>query len=190
MTPDPATCSRPTVLVMAGEYKPYPEEVYQRGFRAIVSSLRRNSQTPLSRLKSTSYLESILARQEARKSGVDEAVCLNERGLLAEASMSNIFLVAEGTLKTPAPESGVLPGVTRETILELARKLGIKTLEGEIRVEELWRAGEAFLTSSLIEVMPLTEVDSKPVGGRKPGTVTRRLMDEYHRLVDRELSGQ
>jgi branched-chain amino acid aminotransferase len=190
LTPDPATCSSPTVLVMAGEYKPYPEQVYQRGFRAVISSLRRNSQTPLSQLKSTSYLQSMLTRQEAIRAGAEEAICLNERGLLAEASMSNIFLVVEGTLRTPALESGILPGVTRETILELAGKLGIKTLEGEIEVEELWRSREAFLSSSLIEVMPLIDVDSRPVGDGKPGSVTKRLMDEYRRLVDRELGGQ
>jgi len=190
LTPDPATCGRPTVLVMAGEYKPYPEQGYQRGFRAVISSLRRNSQTPLAQLKSTSYLESILARQEARRAGADEAICLNERELLAEASMSNIFLVADGVLKTPAVESGILPGVTRETVLELAGKLGIRTLEREIEAEELWRSEEVFLTGSLIEVMPLVDVDGKPIGDGKPGPVTRRLMDEYRRLVDREFSGQ
>lgn len=190
LTPAPTTCNHPTVLVMAGEYKPYPEQVYQRGFRAVISSLRRNSQTPLSRLKSTSYLESMLARQEAQRAGADEAVCLNERGLLAEASMSNIFIVADGVLKTPTLESGILPGITRETVLELAGKLGIRTLEYEIEVEELWRSEEAFLTSSLIEVMPLIDVDNRTVGDGKPGTITRRLMDEYRRLVDRELSGQ
>ncbi|MFH0767970.1 MAG: aminotransferase class IV [Chloroflexota bacterium] len=190
LTPDPASCSRPTVLIVAGEYKPFPEQVYQRGFRAVVSSIRRNSQSPLSRLKSVNYLESMLARQEARRMGVDEAICLNERGLLAEASMSNIFLVVDDTLKTPALESGILPGVTREAVLELARESGIKILEDEIAAEELWSAREAFLTSSLIEVMPLIEVDGRPVGDGKPGDVTRRLMDEYRRLVEKELSGQ
>ncbi len=190
LTPDPASCSRPTVLVVVGEYKPFTEQVYQRGFRTVVSSIRRNSQSPLSRLKSTNYLESMLARQEARRMGVDEAICLNERGLLAEASMSNIFLVVDDTLKTPALESGILPGVTRETILELARESGIKILEDEIAVEELRNSREAFLTSSLIEVMPLVEVDGRPIGDGKPGEVTRKLMDEYRRLVKEELGGQ
>jgi branched-chain amino acid aminotransferase len=190
LTPDPATCSRPTVVVMADEYEPYSEQVYQRGFRAVVSSLRRNSQSPLSLLKSTSYLESMLAKQEARRAGAEETICLNERGLLAEASMSNTFLVVEDTLKTPTIESGILPGITRETILELAGELDIKSMECDIKVNELQCAREAFLTSSLIEVMPLIEVGGKPVGDGKPGVVTKRLMYEYHKLVEKERSGQ
>jgi len=183
MTPDPSTCNKPTVLILAGHYEPYPEQVYEKGFRAIVSTIRRNSQSPLSRLKSANYLESILARQEARAAGVDEALCLNERGLLAEASMSNIFLVADGILKTPGQESGILPGITRETILELALPLGINTLEHDIRLDELFQAQEAFLTNSLIEVMPLTEVDGKAIGSGRPGSLSKRLMAAYRKMV-------
>jgi len=183
MTPDPSTCNKPTVLILAGHYEPYPEQVYEKGFRAIVSTIRRNSQSPLSRLKSANYLESILARQEARAAGVDEALCLNERGLLAEASMSNIFLVADGILKTPGQESGILPGITRETILELALPLGINTLEHDIRLDELFQAQEAFLTNSLMEVMPLTEVDGKAIGSGRPGSLSKRLMAAYRKMV-------
>ena len=183
MVPDPSTCNRPTVLILAGHYQPYPEQVYQKGFRAVVSSIRRNSGSPLSRLKSANYLESILARQEARAAGVDEALCLNEKGLLAEASMSNIFLVTDGILRTPGQESGILPGITRETILELASPLGIKPLEHDIGLDELFQAQEAFLTNSLIEVMPLTEIDGKPIGSGRPGSVTKRLLVAYRKMV-------
>jgi len=183
MAPDLSTCKKPTVLILAGHYQPYPEQVYQKGFRAVVSSIRRNSQSPLSRLKSANYLESILARQEARKAGVDEALCLNEKGLLAEASMSNIFLVTDGTLRTPGQESGILPGITREAILELASQLNINSLEHDIGLDELFQAQEAFLTNSLIEVMPLTEIDGKPIGSGRPGSLTKRLMVAYKELV-------
>jgi branched-chain amino acid aminotransferase group I len=183
MAPDPSTCQKPTVLVLAGHYQPYPEQVYQKGFRAVVSSIRRNSQSPLARLKSANYLESILARQEARKAGADEALCLNEKGLLAEASMSNIFLVTNGTLRTPGQGSGILPGITREVVLELASQLGINTLERDTRLEELFHAQEAFLTNSLIEVMPLTEIDGKPIGSGRPGSLTKRLMVAYKEMV-------
>jgi len=183
MVPDPSTCNRPTVLILAGHYQPYPEEVYQKGFRAIVSSIHRNSGSPLSRLKSANYLESLLARQEARAAGVNEALCLNEKGVLAEASMSNIFLVTNGILRTPGHESGILPGITRETILELAPPLGINTLECDIRLDELSHAEEAFLTNSLIEVMPLTEIEGKPVGSGRPGSVTEKLLTAYRELV-------
>jgi branched-chain amino acid aminotransferase group I len=183
MVPDPGTCSEPTVLILAGHYQPYSEEVYEKGFRAVVSSIRRNSQSPLSRLKSTNYLESILARQEARVAGVDEALCLNEKGLLAEASMSNIFLVTDGILRTPGQKSGILPGITRETILQLASQLGINTLEQDIRLDELFHAQEAFLTNSLIEVMPLTEIEGKPIGSGRPASLTKRIMVAYKEIV-------
>jgi branched-chain amino acid aminotransferase len=186
MVPNPNTCSKPTVLVTAAEYKPYPGEIYQQGFRAVVSSIRRNSQSPLSRLKSANYLESMLARQEARTAGVDEAICLNEKGRLAEASMSNVFLVADDIIKTPGQGSGILPGITREVVLELAQKTGVRSLETDIELDELFRAQEAFLTNSLIEVMPLTEIDGKKIGPGKAGTITQKLMSEYRELVLQE----
>ena len=183
VAPDPGTCNEPTVLVVAEHYQPYPQQVYQKGFRAVVSSIIRNSRSPLTRLKSANYLESILARQEARAAGADEALCLNEKGFLAEASMSNIFLVGNGALRTPGPESGILPGITRQIVLELARQLDISTLEQDTRQDELFQAEEAFLTNSLIEVMPLTEVDGRYIAAGRPGSITRRLMAAYKELV-------
>ena len=125
----------------------------------------------------------MLARQEARAAGVDEALCLNEKGLLAELSMSNIFLVDDGVLRTPGEESGVLPGVTRRVVLGLALQLGINTFEHDVRLDDIAGAQEAFLTNSIIEIMPLIEVDGKPVGSGKPGPVTQRLMAAYKKLV-------
>jgi len=183
---DPGTCKQPTVLVLAGPYTAYPQSVYRRGFRAVMSTIRRNSQSPLSRLKSANYIESILAKQEARAAGVDEALCRNERGQLAEASMSNLFLVAGGRLLTPGPESGILPGITREVVLELAAGVGIATAECTLEVDDLGQAEEALVTSSLLEVMPLTEVDGRPIGSGRPGPVTRKLMAAYRRLVKAE----
>jgi len=183
MIPDPSTCTQTTVLILAGHYKPYPEQVYEKGFRAVVSSVRRNSQSPLSRLKSANYLESMLAKQEARVAGVDEALCLNEKGLLAEASMSNIFLVNDGILQTPGEESGILPGITREVVLQIASQLGINTSEQDIKLDEFFQTRGAFLTNSLMEIMPLTEINGKPVGSGEPEPVTRRLMVDYKKLV-------
>ena len=183
IAPDPSTCNEPTVLILAGHYKPYSKQVYEKGFSAVVSSIRRNSQSPLSSLKSANYLESILARQEARAAGVDEALCLNEKGLLAEASMSNIFLVNDGVLRTPGRESGILPGITREVVLEMASQLGISTFEQDISLDELFQTQEAFLTNSLIEIMPLNEIDGKLVGSGRRGPVAQRLMADYKKLV-------
>jgi branched-subunit amino acid aminotransferase/4-amino-4-deoxychorismate lyase len=118
---------------------------------------------------------------------VDEAIHLNEKGLLAEASMSNIFIVTNGILRTPGQDSGILPGITRETVLELALGLGINTLEHDIKLDEVLQAREAFLTNSLIEVMPLTEIDGKAIGSGKPGPLTGRLMVAYRELVRWEI---
>jgi branched-subunit amino acid aminotransferase/4-amino-4-deoxychorismate lyase len=125
----------------------------------------------------------MLAKGEARAAGVDDALFLNEKGLLAEASMSNIFLVTNDVLKTPGLESGILPGITREVILELASQLGINTLEHDIRLDELYQAEESFLTNSMVEIMPLIEVDGKAIGSGKPGPLTKRLMVAYKTLV-------
>jgi len=186
MTPDPSILKEPTVLIMAKSYAPYPKRKYEEGFKAVVSSIRLNSQSPLSRTKSTNYLNNILARREASAAAVDEALMLNERGFVAEGSTSNIFLVVAGKLITPSEESGILPGITREAILELAHTLGIEAVEGEIPLAGLFQAEEAFLTNSLIEVMPLSEVDGNPIGSGRPGPVTRRLMAAYRELVERE----
>ena len=183
ITPDPASCPKPTVLVVAGQYQPFAEEVYQRGFKAITSSVCRNSLSQLSRLKTANYLENLLARQEARKAGADEAICLNEKALLAEASMSNIFLVGDGKLRTPDEDSGILTGITREAVLEVARRLSISAVECDINPEEVFQAQEAFLTNSLMEIMPLFALDGKPIGSGKPGPVTLKLMAEYKKLV-------
>ena len=185
--PDPATCGRPTVLVVAGQYHPFPDEVYRRGFKTVVSSIRRNSQSPLSGMKSLNFLESMLARQEARAAGVDEALILNERGLLAEASMSNVFLVSGESVKTPDLCCGVLPGITREAVLALAVGMGMEATECDVTLDELRQADEAFVTNSVMEVMPLTEVAGNAVRDGKPGPVTRKLMAGYREMVGREL---
>jgi len=181
--PDPSTCQGHTVFIVAGSYTPRHTQIYQEGFKAVVSSLRRNSQSPLSRIKSASYLESILARMEAKAAGVDEALFLNDRGFLVEASTSNVFLVNAGMLFTPPEESGILPGITREAVMELAQSSGIEVTEHEVTLEQLLEAEESFLTNSILEIMPLTWVNGKPLGSGKPGVVTRRLMAAYKELV-------
>jgi len=172
---------------MAQPYQPYPEAVYQKGFSAVVSSIRRNSQSPVPRFKSANFLESILAKGEAKAAAVNDALFLDDKSLLAEASTSNIFLVTNGVLKTPGLESGILPGITREVILELALKLGIVTYEQDTGLDELYQAKEAFLTNSMTEIMPLIEVEGRPVGSSRPGSITQRLRAAYRELVRSEV---
>ncbi len=187
MMPDPSTCSSPTVLITARNLVPLPPGKYESGFKAALSSLRRNSQSPLSRLKSTCYMENILARMAARAAGCDEAVLLNEQGYLAEGSTTNIFLASNGALITPSLESGVLPGITREAVLEIARASNIKTLERQVELKELIEAEEAFVTNSILELMPLTWFEGKPIGTGKAGQLSKELLAAYRKLVDEAL---
>ncbi len=187
MTPDPSTCPSPTVLITARNLIPLPPEKYESGFKAALSPLRRNSQSPLSRLKSTCYTENILARMAARAAGCDEAILLNERGYLAEGSTTNIFLANNGELITPSLESGVLPGITREAVLEMARASNIKTMERQVELKELIVAEEAFVTNSILELMPLTWFEGKLIGTGKPGQLTKELLTAYRKLVDQAL---
>lgn len=184
--PNPDTCSGITIFIVARKLVPPPPEIYQRGYSAIMSSYRRNSWSPLASLKSTSYLENVLARQEARTAGVDEVVLLNEKGFVAEGSSTNIFLVSRQKLISPSVESGALPGITREAVLELAKSKGIMTVVKQVELGELLTAAEAFLTNSILEIMPLTRLDNKPIGSGKPGPITQQLMSSYKELVDKE----
>jgi branched-chain amino acid aminotransferase len=184
--PDPPKHPRPTALVIAASYTPPSAKTYQKGYKAVVSLIHQNSQSPLSRLKTVNYLNQLLARREAKEKGADEAILLNERGFLCEGSTNNIFLVSKGNLTTPDEESGCLPGIMSQVVIELAKELGLKVAEREVRLEELLNADEAFLTSSLIELMPLTEVNGKPIGESKRGKVTERLMSAYKEAVVKE----
>ncbi|MBM3149864.1 MAG: hypothetical protein FJZ88_07570, partial [Chloroflexi bacterium] len=165
---------------------PPPPQVYQNGYKAVISSHRRNSQSPLSQIKSTCCLENVLAIQEAKASGFDEALILNEKGMLAEGSTCNIFMVKDRTLVTPTLQSGALPGITREAVLELARSLQIKAEEREVHPEELTQADEVFRTSSILEIMPITYLSEKPIGSGKPGPITQKIMSTYKELVQKE----
>ena len=175
-----------TVLIVAEKMTPLPQ-AYEKGVRVAIVDIRRNSQSPLSQVKATGFLDSLVAYSRAAASGADEAILLNEKGFVAEGAMSNIFMVAEGMLLTPSEDSGILSGIIREVVLELARGLGIATVEKEIPLPDLLQADEAFLTSAVREVMPIASIDGRPVGQNVPGPITGRLMAAHTRLVEMEL---
>ena len=180
-----------TMLVAASAYIPLPDAAYEKGYKALISSLRRDSQSLLSGLKSTGYLLSVLARKEAEGADMDEALLLNEQGAIAEGSISNVFFVKEGGLVTPPVASGILPGITREVVLALAAGSKIKAVEADIRVSDIPRFDEAFLTNSVLEIMPLVGVREKAsatvdIGSGRPGKVTKRLVSAYRQMVVRE----
>ena len=186
VSPDPKSCNEPTVVITATEYTPFPTETYEKGLRAIVTSVRRNSQSPASVMKTNNYLESIMARQEARAANVEQAIQLNDKGKIAEASNGNLFLVKDNILKTPKVSGGIIPGIVREVILELAPQLNIKAMETDMELDELLSADEAFITNVLMEVMPLVSVNGQNIGSGKPGEITRKLMKAYRDQVLKE----
>ncbi|MFC1963838.1 aminotransferase class IV [Chloroflexota bacterium] len=182
--------TEPTVLITARSYEGLPAQVYEKGYQAIIASIPRCALSPLSRLKTANYLTSVLAKTEAVAAGFEEALMLNERGKVAEGSISNVFLVQDDVLVTPPVASGILPGITRQVVMELAREMMIKVNEREVTLEELARCDEAFLTNSVIEIMPLVGVQHQgrkiTIGDGKPGLVTIKLMVAYREMVRRE----
>jgi len=172
-----------TIIIVAERLVLPPPRAYKEGLCAVVASTRRNSRSLLAGIKSINYLDNLVAQSEAVTAGADQAILLNELGFVAECSTSNIFMVVGGQLLTPSVESGILPGVTREEVIELALNLGVAVVEEEISLAVLLRADEAFMTNSIIEVMPVTAVDGKPVGSGMVGEITEKLMRAYREMV-------
>ena len=186
LVPDLTSCRAPTVLITAISHVPVPSAVYTTGWRAEISQICRDSHSLLPGLKTVSYLENLRARRSARSHGADEALFLNEQGCLTESSSANIFIFSDDRLQTPRVGCGVLPGVTRGVLLELATQLGIPWVETDLRPSELENATEAFLTNSFIEIVPLTGCDGKKINAGRPGPVTLALIQAYTGLVIRE----
>lgn len=172
------------VAVFAKSYDFPQKEDYRKGFRAVISkTFRQNEFSPLSGIKSANYLPLLLAYRQAKAQGYDEALILNTQGFLSEASRANIFFIKDNCLITPSLECGCLPGITRDTVLSIAAKEKIQCLETKVSPEELKKADEAFLTNSLIEVMPLAAVDDSPILKGKPGKITELIQKRYRSLL-------
>jgi branched-chain amino acid aminotransferase len=180
---------KPTVVVTVSPMPHFPAETYTRGLSAIIASGRRNAGSMTAGLKTLSYTDAVLAWLEAQRAGADEALFLDEHGHCSEATASNLFIVVEGGLVTPPVTCAALPGITRATILELAKLAGIRAEEREFSADVMASAQEAFLTSSLRGIAPLRSVDNRNIGRGAPGEVTTRLRSAYAALVDRECGG-
>jgi branched-chain amino acid aminotransferase len=173
---DPANCPAPTIVVIVKPHVELPREAYADGVKiALVSVVRNHPDSVNPLIKSNNLLNNALAIQEALKRGAAEALMKNHRGELAECAMSNIFLVKDGAVRTPPTTAGLLAGVTRACVLELAAKTGIRALEETLREEDVATADEMFFTSTTREIVPVVRVDDHVVGGGKPGPVTQRL---------------
>mgnify|MGYP001548167968 CR=1 FL=1 len=181
---DPFRCSNPQVIIIVDKITLYPEELYEHGLELVTASTIRNHPAALSpRVKSLNYLNNILAKMEGLKAGCVEALMLNHKGEVAECTGDNVFIVKAGRLLTPPIDAGILEGITRNAVLELAREAGIETIETTMTRHDLFIADECFLTGSAAEVIPAVRLDGRNIGDGKPGPITMQLNEAYRELV-------
>jgi branched-chain amino acid aminotransferase len=179
----------PTVVMVAKPFEPYPEAQYRDGIALVIVAVRRNHPLALDpAIKSCNLLNNILAMRETQARGAQEAILLNDRGEVAECASSNVFAVRAGRLVTPPLSAGILAGITREVVLDLARVLGLDAREDTLTVDALLSADEVFITSSLKEVTPVATIDARAIGSGRPGPITQKLgqafRDALLRLCD------
>jgi len=183
----PLNPSRPMVFIIADTIQLYPQEMYHNGMAIITASTVRTGPHMLSpRIKSLNYLNNIMAKAEACDAGVPEAVMLNHLGFVAECTADNIFIVRQGRLQTPGEEAGILAGITRGVVLDLARAAGIATAECNLTRYDLYTADECFLTGTGAEIIAVTRIDQRLVGAGTVGPVTRQLTEAFQALVREE----
>jgi len=181
---DPRKCSKPTIIVITDTIVLHKSEAKEKGITAMLTWVKRDPVDATSHeIKSLNYLNSILAKIEANISGVDEAICLDKNGFVCEGVAENIFIVKNGRIYTPPSYTGALPGITAETVKELARNLGYEVIEKNITPYELFTADEVFFTGTAAEIVPVREINKRQIGNGKPGPITKRLMEEFSRLV-------
>ena len=170
----------PTVVMIQKPLRPPVRSHYDEGIRVSAVDIRRNHRRSLDpAIKSSNLLNNILAVREAKARGAEEAVLLNLEGFVAEGASTNVFAVKDGTVSTPPLSAGILGGITREVVLELAASLEIPCREEALKLRDLLEADEAFLSSTTREVMPIRQVDNHLIGNGRPGPLTRRLMEAF-----------
>jgi branched-chain amino acid aminotransferase len=181
---DPNRCSNPQVIIIADAISLYPQELYEKGLEIMTVSVQRTSPAALSpRIKSLNYLNNILAKIEGLQAGCIEALMLNHKGEVAECTGDNIFLVRRGVLLTPPLDAGILAGVTRDAVIEIAQGAGIEVRETALTKHDVYIADECFLTGTAAEVVPVVKVDSRTIGTGKPGPMTRDLEKRFKQLT-------
>ncbi len=181
---DPRKCPKASVFIIAAGIALYPEEVYVQGLRLITCSVRRNSPDALDgSIKSLNYLNNIMAKMEAIRAGVPEGIMLTTDGYVAECTGDNLFLVNGDKLITPPTSIGNLPGITRGAVMEIAARQGLEVREELFRMSAVYTAEEVFVTGTAAEIVPVVEVDGRPVGAGKPGLVTQRLLEGFRELT-------
>ena len=180
----PWLCEKPTVFCIASKISLYPQEHYDNGLSIVTVATRRISPDMLpTTIKSLNYLNNILAKIEARQAGALEAIMLNAQGYVAECTADNIFAVCKGEIITPAASAGALKGITRATVFDIAKELGIPMREADLTRYDVWCADECFLTGTGAEVIPVVKLDGRVIGTGKPGPITGRVLTSFRKRV-------
>lgn len=181
---DPRKCKKPSIIIIADKITLYREELCQKGLELITVPTQRNVPEALNpQIKSLNYLNNILAKIEATNAGAEEAVMLNIHGYVAECTGVNIFIVKRSRLFTPPTYVGILKGITRQVVMDIATRLKIETHEEVLTRHDLFNAQEMFLTGTAAEIIPVAKVDGRVIGQGKPGTLTLKFMNEFRKLT-------
>jgi branched-chain amino acid aminotransferase len=181
---NPKKCPKATIIVITDIISLHNGETKELGATAMISWIKRDPvDATTHEIKSLNYLNSILAKIEANSAGVDEAICLDKNGFVCEGVAENIFIVKNGKLFTPPSCTGALPGITAAEVMKLARKLDYDIKERNITPYELFNADEVFFTGTAAEIVPVREINKRIIKDGKPGPATRRLMEEFGKLI-------
>ncbi len=184
---DPRKTSDPQVIIITDHIQLYPPELYENGLEIVtVATIRNHPNAVNPRIKSLNYLNNILAKLEAIQAGCLEALMLNHKGEIAECTGDNIFVVTRGVVRTPPLDAGILEGITRNAVLELAQRAGIPTREEPLTRHDVYTADECFLTGTAAEIIPVVKCDGRVIGNGKPGPITRQLRERFFALVREE----
>ncbi len=183
----PLTCKNPQVIIIADKIQLYPDSFYEEGLKIITVATRRINPAALPpMIKSLNYLNNIMAKIEAQLVGFHEAIMLNDQGYIAECTGDNLFILHKGVLLTPPASAGALRGITREVTLSIAEEIEVPLETRDLTRYDVWNADECFLTGTAAEIVPVVELDGRPIGNGKPGTITARFLESFRRRVSVE----
>src|SRR6185436_13441527 len=181
---NPNRCKNPSVIIIADKIQLYPAALYEKGMEIVTVPTVRNLHSAVNpAIKSLNYLNNILAKIEANNAGCEEAIMLNSEGYVAECTGDNLFILKAGQLYTPPLSAGALYGITRATVIDLARELGISVSEPDLTRYDVFNADECFLTGTGAEVIPVVKLDARVIGNGKPGKITTTLVQRYKALT-------
>src|SRR5207245_2742322 len=184
---DPRKCPRPSIICIVDTIRLYPADRYEKGLTVLTAATPIHHRESLSpRIKSLNYLPHILAKMEGIAAGVDEVIMLDAGGYVAEASGMNLFAVSDGTLRTPPPYTGILRGVTRDAVIELAREATYAVEEVPLNRYDLYTADEMFLTGTAAEIVAVIKLDGRVIGSGAPGPATKELSKRFRALATRD----